>query len=379
MEKAKDPVDWLSSVTQVLCNPRLSAAESEKIINQLQNPKAPPGLLWFSTSGSTSAQGTQKWVGISRGALLSSARSVNHHLECDSDDVWLNVLPVFHVGGCSIFARAELSGSHVYELKEWSPQEFVNALTQVRATLSSLVPAQVHDLIHAGLNAPKHIKAIVVGGGSLSPSLYQKGRALGWPLLPSYGMTECGSQIATAGFDSLIDKKHPSMHILPHIHHKVDDDGRLHIRSPSLLSAYAYINEEDVKFEIIPKDHWLITEDIVEVEGHTLRHKGRKNDFIKIGGESVLVPHLEEIWEQIAVDSGFSSKDAAISPVPDERLGFTMQLFTIQNNANVSHALELFNTKVLPFERIRQVNQVESIPRSSLGKLLRNQLVSSKE
>ena len=66
---------------------------------------------------------------------------------------------------------------------------------------SSLVPAQVLDLVRAGLRPPPVLRAIVVGGGAISAELYRDARALGWPVLPSYGMTECCSQIATATHD----------------------------------------------------------------------------------------------------------------------------------------------------------------------------------
>lgn len=375
MERAKDPIDWLSGVTHVLVNPRLPKEENEKIVTALNSTSAPPGLLWFSTSGTTAEKGIQKWVGLSRGALLASARSVNHHLECDSDDIWLNVLPVFHVGGCSIFARAELSGSLVYELGEWSSEKFVEAILQVRATLSALVPAQVYDLIQKNLKAPQTLKAIVVGGGHLPQLMYQKARALGWPLLPSYGMTECGSQIATAPLESLLKEDLPKLDILEHIHHKVDEEGRLHIKSPSLMTACAHFSGEEVNFQLHPKDEWHITEDIVEIEGKNLTPKGRKNDFIKIGGESVYFTQLEDIWQQIASNEGLNLQEAVISPVEDDRLGYTIQLFTTMDEEKVSHALAGFNTQVLPFERIRKVNRIEAVPRSPLGKVLHKDLV----
>ena len=45
----------------------------------------------------------------------------------------------------------------------------------------------------------------MTGGGALDPSLYKQARDLGWPLLPSYGLTECGSQVATASLSSASD------------------------------------------------------------------------------------------------------------------------------------------------------------------------------
>ncbi len=123
-------------------------------------------LLYFQTSGS---EDVPKWVGIPRGAFLHSARTVNQHLEVTPDDRWLIAVPVYHVGGFSILARCHESGSAFFHMDEkWSPERFVARCRQENITLASLVPTQVFDLARAGLEAPSSLRAIVVGGGSLS-------------------------------------------------------------------------------------------------------------------------------------------------------------------------------------------------------------------
>jgi O-succinylbenzoic acid--CoA ligase len=264
--------------------------------------------------------------------------------------VWLAVLPTFHVGGLGIYARAFLSGARV--VGDWDDE----------VTLASLVPAQVSDLVRAGAKPPKSLRAVIVGGGALSDELYRAGTALGWPLLPSYGMTETCSQVATAAVGS------PELVLLSHAEAHVETDGRLAIRGSSLLTGYATDGGL-----VDPKvDGWFVTEDLGSVEGRVLRIGGRRGDFVKIGGESVDLARLDAILASIA------GLHCAIAAVPDERLGHVIHLFA-DGSVDGETVAAVFNARVHPFERARRVHRVAQIPRSSLGKLLRKELLTLAE
>src|SRR5205085_7216861 len=71
------------------------------------------------------------------------------------------------------------------------------------------------------------------------------------------------------------------------------------------------------------------------------------------------------------LESVRGSVDAAIVAIADERLGNVIHLAT---TSEADAVIEQFNARVLPFERIRITHHVSSIPRSSLGKLLRSEL-----
>lgn len=77
-------------------------------------------LVWLLSSG-TSATDTHsfKLMALSHQALLASASAVNEHLEVTSNDRWLNVLPMFHVGGLSILYRAQAANVEV--MNGWTP------------------------------------------------------------------------------------------------------------------------------------------------------------------------------------------------------------------------------------------------------------------
>lgn len=341
-------IDWESDQSHVLLNPRMPE-EERRLLQSFAIDL--PAHLWLGTSGTT---GTLKLTALSKRAMLASAAAVNRHLQSDQNDVWCSVLPPFHVGGLGIYARAFLSGARVVAA-QWDPRRFA-AMTEV--TLASLVPAQVRDLVNARLRAPRQLRAIVVGAGALDSALYSEARELGWPVLPSYGMTETCSQVATATLAS------PELVLLDHVHVCVDG-GRLAFRGESLLTGYG-----TERGFVDPKIRgWFVTEDLGTINGPFLKVVGRQGDFIKIGGESVDLARLDAILAAIA------GPQAAVVAVPDARLGHVVHL-VVTPSVESDAVRAAFDERVHPFERARRLHVVREIPRSPLGKLLRKQLLA---
>jgi len=341
-------IDWSGGESHLLLNPRMPEGDRRVLQSYVTDL---PGHLWLSTSGTT---GALKLAALSKQAMLTSAAAVNRHLQSDARDVWCCVLPLFHVGGLGIYARAFLSRARVVA-QEWDSGRFASL---EEMTLASLVPAQVSDLVRAGLRPPRLLRAIVVGGGGMADELYEAGCALGWPLLPSYGMTETCSQVATATLAS------PELILLDHVKVRTEEGGCLAFRGPSLLTGYG-----TAEGLVDPKrDGWLVTEDLGSVEGRSLRVEGRRGDFIKIGGESVDLARLDAILAAIAGPA------AALVAVPDPRLGAVIHL-AVDLEVDARAVADAFNGQVHPYERARAVHRVEKIPRTPLGKLMRAQLL----
>lgn len=365
-------IDWTGIDSVVLLNPRLPAEHDRPLRRLVAKAPELPGHVWLAASGSS---GVVRMVALSRSAMLSSAAAVNAHVAAAADDRWLCVLPTFHVGGLAIHARAHLSGSEVIT-SEWSAESFVQTCARERITLSSLVPAQVSDLVRAGLESPDHLRAVFIGGGRLAAELFLEARDLGWNLLPSFGMTECCSQIATASMNDLCQPAPPLL-LLPHLQVRAGSDGRLEFSGTSLLTGYSFEREGTVVFEDPKQDGWFVSEDIgrfAHSDGRTvLEIEGRASDFLKIGGESTSMARLDAVLSDVlrALSPSF---DAALIALPDERLGQVIHMAAVDQE-KAEKLRRRFNELVLPFERIRQTHIVASIPRSSLGKVLRMELV----
>lgn len=373
---------WKTEDSHVLLNPRMS--DDQKHLTQTLLTKVSlPGHVWMATSGSSASHWTeQKWAALSKQALLISAEAVNAHLESHADDIWLHGLPDFHVGGVGIWARSALSGASVVDVKKisgdkWNCFTFQEEGHRVEATLTSLVPAQLYDLVHHQLQAPASLRASIIGGGALNAELYQQAKKLGWNPLPSYGMTECCSQVATASLESLKKEEMPLLKILPHVELSLASDHTLRIVSDSLLTIYAFVNEEGLRLVAGKNEGVFQTEDVAEIQGGHLVVHGRGSDFVKIGGESVDMQRLNLLIDQICCRHQLKA-DMALVAVPDPRLGYVIHLAVAMDavpEETLSRLVDHYHRETLPFERIRQVISVPSIPRTALGKIKRIDLL----
>jgi O-succinylbenzoic acid--CoA ligase len=331
-------------------------------------PAELPGLVYFRTSGST---GEPKWIGLSRHALLVSAAAVNRHLGVVAADCWALALPLEHVGGFGVAARAWQAGCRLEVFgRKWHAREFAGWLGGTGATHLSLVPTQVYDLVAEGVRAPAGLRAVVVGGGMLAVATGRAARDLGWPVLASYGMTEAASQIATQGLE-LLEAPYVSepLDLLPCWEARCDGDGRIAIRGEALFDGMLVPDGKRWNYEE-RRSEWFATSDNGVVEGRSLRVTGRADTRVKILGELV---------DPLAVEAGLTARIAggfAVLAVADKRAGHRLVLVreAATDHAEVAAALSAYHAGCPGFQRIGEVVEVAAIPRGPLGKPLRSEL-----
>ncbi len=319
------------------------------------------------TSGSSGELG--RLIVLSQEALLASARAVNERIESTQSDVWLKALPDFHVGGLGIRFRAQLSGAKVIESRHprWHADHFLAEAGEERATLLSLVPTQLFDLVRLRQPAPKTLRAVFIGGARLEESLRTEAIHLGWPVLPSYGLTECCSQVATA-----LSPGNPRLVPLSHIILRIESRERIEIKSVSLLAGFIHLEKTEPTFVDPKHDGWFTTEDRGRIrEDGSLDVLGREQDFVKISGEGVSLARLQAVLDRVRGDWNIDS-DLAILAVQDERLGAVIIMLGNAEENAARKVIDAFNGEVMPFERIRRYHFVAKVPRSPLGKLLRS-------
>ena len=97
---------WREVGSFLLLNPRMDPARRAQVL-AAEFPDL-PDHVWLATSGTG---GSLKLVALSRGAMECSALAVNLHLGVARDDVWINALPLFHVGGLGVTVRSHLAGT----------------------------------------------------------------------------------------------------------------------------------------------------------------------------------------------------------------------------------------------------------------------------
>ncbi len=372
-----DPTFWVSEKSRVLTNPRDREAlhEAELISPWLKQQLDLKAHVLFRTSGST---GPGKWVALAKEALLASARSVNNFLEVTSEDRWLQTLPLFHVGGIGIAARAYLADCRVIgNYGKWDPAGCYKQLNEEGVTHTSFVPTQLADLVKLHLPAPSSVRAVLIGGGVLHDELYQQAVTLGWPVRETYGMTETASQVATA----LAGER--CLRVLPCWQVQTTDKGEIEIAGKPLLSAYVGINKEGQCFLEDPKKNgWLTSNDLGHVSGDHLTIQGRADRCVKILGELIDLIDVEN-----AVGKSFRKADRplaeyAVVAIDDARAGHQL-ILCIQKGDGIQGVLDLHHTSCHPLHRIRKVIKLAELPRTAIGKInyheLTKQIIGSKQ
>lgn len=334
------------------------------------------GQVLFETSGST---GEAKWIALRKSALLVSAEAVNLHLEVTPRSCWGLALPVRHVGGFGVAARAYAAGCAFQEFgRRWDASAFARWLAENEITHTSLVPTQVHDLVVAGLRAPSSLRAVVVGGGRLDMETGRAARRLGWPVLASYGMTEAASQIATQRLDVLGNLYQPApIPLLPIWRAELSAEETLRIAGPALFSGVlARVDSSWVYTRRVSE--WHETDDRVLLESGQLTPLGRADARVKVLGELV---DLEQIEREIAALAGNAVAPGGfvIVAVPDARAEHVLvPVFDASvDGAVIADALVAYERGAPGFRRLHRPLVFAEFPRSPLGKPLRRDIADS--
>ena len=310
--------------------------------------------LIISTSGS---EGNPRAVLLGNSQLDAAAAGSNQCLPLQPGDLWLNCLPLYHIGGQSILWRCARAAAGVLLQDGLSVAAVANDLQHHPVTHISLVPAMLAQLLEKNIPSPASLRVTLIGGAALSRPLYDKAIATGWPLYPSYGMSESAAQIATFDpansiwHEGLVGKPMPGHEI------KIDDDGRIAIRGPQIMLGY-------LSGDGVDAEGWLTTGDLGRIDAAgCLTVTGRADDMLISGGRNV---HPFEVESCLAACPGV--RDVAVTGQPDPVWGYIVVALivgTVEQKTLLDHARQHLPTAALP----RTICFIEQLPRNPNGKI----------
>lgn len=284
------------------------------------------------TSGTTAEP---RPVELSRANHEASALALGERLGLGPDDRWLSCMPLHHVGGLAIVHRAAIFASTLVVHERFEADRVRRELAEGGITHVSLVPTMLARL--APLEAPA-LRALLLGGGPIPEDQL----ASGLPVVPTYGMTETASAVATG------TPGEP----LPGVQLRIADDGEILVRGP-----------------MVAAEGWLATGDLGRLDDRgRLTVEGRKADTIISGGENVSPRRVEAALEEHPAVA-----EAAVVGRPDPEWGEAVTAVVV-GDAGEEELLAHARERLAPHEVPKSVLFVDSLPRSPAGKLMRREL-----
>jgi acyl-CoA synthetase (AMP-forming)/AMP-acid ligase II/acyl carrier protein len=276
-----------------------------RILRGIPRPDLDAPAVVLFTSGSES---TPKAVPLSHRNLLTNLRDALKVLQATRKDVLLGFLPPFHSFGLlgNVLAPV-LGGIRVAHYPDPTDAAgLVRTVAAYRATIAVTTPTFLSYMFGtAGPTDLASLRVIVVGAEKCPEALFEKARQMAPRafVLEGYGITECSPVVAanlpgrikqgTVGLPvdsvetAIVD---PDSHArLPH-----GATGMMLVRGPSIFNGYLNYRGPDPFTEVDGK-RWYVTGDLVRVDDDGYIHFcGRLKRFLKIGGEMVSLPALEE-------------------------------------------------------------------------------------
>lgn len=264
-----------------------------------------PAVILY-TSGTT---GQPKGAVLTHGSLLGSGQAQVQHLGTRTDDMYLCVMPLNHVGGitCNITA-ALLTRSTVIMPEMFSPATALDALAQHRVTVFTGVPTMWNLLLTHDSFPERDTSALrlaIAGGSNVEPALAQR-ISHGFPharLANLYGLSEVsGAAVISAAQDDLETVSRSIGITLPGVTARVatlagaeaeqGSEGELQLRGPGTAAGFWQMPEETA--ETFLPGGWVATGDIVtrSSDGHLMLHGRRKEMFVQ-GGYNVYPVEVE--------------------------------------------------------------------------------------
>lgn len=338
------------------------------------------------TSGST---GTPKGVVLSHRSLLANSLAMVKWAHAGPDDVFLNVVPLFHAGGQGFPTLTPLwSGGRTVCLRsEVALTRFWLHVDRHQPTWTLVVNAFLASLVERPERpAGRSLKGVLAGGSALSPGLiHQFESTFDLPVYQVYGMTEMTSLTTVEPRDRKPGDDRTAGPPVPFARVRVVDsaghdlpagqNGEVLLTGPSIFTRYEGAPELTARRL---DDGWVRSGDLGHLDGNgELSIVDRIDSMVIVSGENVypaevenLVPHLDGIEDGVVV--------ALPHPVTGVELVLVYTLLpgaATDDDVWRAALVKLLSSFKVPrrFVAVEEIG-LDAFPRTPLGKIQRAQV-----
>ncbi len=353
-------------------------------------PVSPSDIALLQYTGGT--------TGTPKGVILTHRNLVCNTWQCrqwmtslrEGEEVFLGVLPFFHVYGMSACQNLAVSiaGAMVL-LPRFHVSEVLGAIARERITVFPGIPAMYGAINnHQGLDRYdlKSVRLCISGAGPLHPSVQDRFESLtGARLVEGYGLTEAGPVTHVNPIHSAsAQRRQRSIGLpLPDTDARIMDVetgnqelpigeiGELVIRGPQVMQGYW---KRDQETQQALRGGWLFTGDLARRDASGFFSiEDRKKDMIKSGGENVYPREVEEVLVLYP-----KVKEAVVVGLPLGLRGELIKAYVVLKDGQTATPAEILEHCRKGLAKFKVPKKVEfriELPKTLVGKVLRRVLV----
>ena len=335
----------------------------------------------FYTSGST---GHPKGVLLNYKHLDAPVKACEHLVHLTRQDIVFNAMPLSHAAGWVFFMDMLYFGMTMVLQERFLPLECLKKIERYKVTFLCLVPSMYIAML--SLKEFKKfdlssLRYVVVFGAPSSPVLLRRFHQIcpNAHLLNGWGMTETSPPNIVLPLDSnrieSIGKPAPWIEVK--IFNEDDREvgigqiGELVIRSWVVMEGY--YREPELTSKVI-RNNWFHTGDLARMDSEGLLYiVGRKKEMIKVAGEIVYAPEVEEVIHRHP-----KVNEVAVVGVSDKLRGEVPKAFLVLKKEEklTEDELRFFCRQHLAHFKIPHYYEFrDSLPKTRSGKIDKANLV----
>jgi len=308
---------------------------------------------------SSGTSGLLKGVELTFGNIYYSAKNLSAIYPFDSNDVYLNVMPLYHVSGLSILFRS-IYFNFFSIINVYKKRDVLDVISKKNVTCLSVVPKMIYDF--SNLQGSEHIlsklKFLLIGGDMINQGHYNYLSQNKINAYVSYGTTETASSVAgywinnqKEYIEGYIGESHPnvSLSVL---------DGCINVKSNTIMKRYYG--------ESLAKNIYQST-DQAEIICNHICFTGRNEHQIVSGGENINLNYIQRKFDALNL-----SRDVVITSFKNLKWGDSIVLLYEANNKNKKFINEINQSLIKCFPKYmipQYIFNIPHIPRYENGKV----------
>ncbi len=336
-------------------------------------------------------------TGIPKGVMLTHRNLVSNVAQCcvsielDAGDRVLAVLPFFHIYGMTVLLNLALRRrATLITMPRFDLEQFLQTIQRYNCNFLFVAPPIVVALAKHPLvdnYDVSGIRMVFSGAAPLDGETADiAAKRINTRIVQGYGMTE----LSPVSHATPVDRDVPISSVgvaVPNCICKIVDEngnevaapaageksalGELWVKGPNVMLGY--LGRPEATAEMLDDDGFLHTGDLAQVDSDGYYYiVDRVKELIKYKGYQVPPAELEAL-----LLSHPKIMDAACIGVNDQDGEEIPKAFVVAapgSDLSAEEVMDFVAGQVAPYKKVRQVQFIEQIPKSSAGKILRRDL-----